>query len=170
MSGRFDSATLCACGHDGSAHEHFRPGTDCALCRPEQTCSKFRRASSRMRAMLRRAARGGLTPEPVATILSSGRDTRIDVRSADDAACCLVARFMQARAHLDDVIENLLGQEATARAGSPAARIPVQRSADSRGVATSIAAAIEALDLAYERWLDEDTDAGKASVDAPSRR
>jgi len=28
----------CTCGHGAAAHEHYRRGTDCALC----TCSKFR--------------------------------------------------------------------------------------------------------------------------------
>jgi hypothetical protein len=23
---------VCRCGHDHEAHEHYRPGTDCALC------------------------------------------------------------------------------------------------------------------------------------------
>lgn len=29
---------LCKCGHDRSAHEHYRGGTDCALCE----CNRFR--------------------------------------------------------------------------------------------------------------------------------
>jgi hypothetical protein len=29
----------CACGHGKQAHEHYRRGTDCALCR----CGKFSR-------------------------------------------------------------------------------------------------------------------------------
>jgi len=28
----------CTCGHAANAHEHYRRGTDCALC----TCPKFR--------------------------------------------------------------------------------------------------------------------------------
>jgi hypothetical protein len=28
----------CRCGHQANAHEHYRRGTDCALC----TCPKFR--------------------------------------------------------------------------------------------------------------------------------
>jgi len=31
---------LCRCGHRKLAHEHYRTGTDCALC----DCRKFRRA------------------------------------------------------------------------------------------------------------------------------
>ena len=31
--------TTCVCGHVQDAHEHYRPGTDCALC----DCPKFRR-------------------------------------------------------------------------------------------------------------------------------
>ncbi len=33
-----DTAT-CACGHQQEAHEHYRPGSDCALC----DCPRFRR-------------------------------------------------------------------------------------------------------------------------------
>ncbi|WIA98943.1 hypothetical protein [Curtobacterium sp. MCBA15_012] len=33
-------ASTCVCGHAEDAHEHYRPGTDCALC----DCPKFRRA------------------------------------------------------------------------------------------------------------------------------
>lgn len=29
----------CVCGDPGSVHEHYRAGTDCALC----SCRKFRR-------------------------------------------------------------------------------------------------------------------------------
>jgi hypothetical protein len=28
----------CTCGHAANAHEHYRRGTDCAMC----TCPKFR--------------------------------------------------------------------------------------------------------------------------------
>ena len=27
----------CTCGHDAQAHEHFRRGTECALCKPWRT-------------------------------------------------------------------------------------------------------------------------------------
>ncbi len=30
----------CRCGHDGDAHDHYRRGTDCALC----DCPGWRRA------------------------------------------------------------------------------------------------------------------------------
>ena len=33
-----DSAT-CVCGHPQEAHEHYRPGSDCALC----DCPRFRK-------------------------------------------------------------------------------------------------------------------------------
>jgi|GEM_PF-1800033 len=33
-----DAAT-CVCGHVQEAHEHYRPGTDCALC----DCQRFRK-------------------------------------------------------------------------------------------------------------------------------
>jgi hypothetical protein len=29
----------CVCGHPRDAHEHYRPGSDCALC----DCQKFRK-------------------------------------------------------------------------------------------------------------------------------
>lgn len=28
---------LCTCGHEKAAHQHYRRGTDCALC----TCPKY---------------------------------------------------------------------------------------------------------------------------------
>jgi hypothetical protein len=31
----------CTCGHGADAHEHYRRGTDCALC----SCPKFRAGS-----------------------------------------------------------------------------------------------------------------------------
>ncbi|SDT19158.1 hypothetical protein SAMN04488543_3261 [Friedmanniella luteola] len=31
----------CVCGHPGAAHEHYRRGTDCALCAPG-ACRHFR--------------------------------------------------------------------------------------------------------------------------------
>ncbi|MGD3261515.1 hypothetical protein QT366_22665, partial [Xanthomonas citri pv. citri] len=34
-----DDTTTCVCGHPRDAHEHYRPGTDCALC----DCPKFRK-------------------------------------------------------------------------------------------------------------------------------
>ncbi|HEY3869612.1 MAG TPA: hypothetical protein VGM10_14720 [Actinocrinis sp.] len=38
-----DSASaVCRCGHPGSAHEHYRPGSECAVCGLE-VCSRFRR-------------------------------------------------------------------------------------------------------------------------------
>lgn len=30
----------CQCGHDRVAHEHYRVGTECALCPPEQ-CTAY---------------------------------------------------------------------------------------------------------------------------------
>lgn len=32
-------AKTCSCGHGRTAHEHYRRGTDCALCR----CRKYHR-------------------------------------------------------------------------------------------------------------------------------
>lgn len=34
-----DDRVTCVCGHEQDAHEHYRPGTDCALC----DCPRFRR-------------------------------------------------------------------------------------------------------------------------------
>ncbi|MEU2349050.1 hypothetical protein [Modestobacter sp. NPDC049651] len=31
--------TVCACGHERVAHQHYRRGTDCALC----SCARYRR-------------------------------------------------------------------------------------------------------------------------------
>jgi len=42
-----DSANSCACGHTASAHEHFRPGSECSLCRSRRACTRFRHASPR---------------------------------------------------------------------------------------------------------------------------
>ncbi|PKZ63936.1 hypothetical protein CYJ73_19360 [Gordonia terrae] len=40
----------CRCGHDRAAHEHYRAGTDCALCGTGD-CPRFRR-NSRVRRLL----------------------------------------------------------------------------------------------------------------------
>lgn len=32
----------CKCGHDRSAHEHYRKGSECALCPADHPCSGFR--------------------------------------------------------------------------------------------------------------------------------
>nr|WP_296066554.1 hypothetical protein [uncultured Actinoplanes sp.] len=32
---------LCVCGHPHGAHQHYRPGTECASCE----CARFRRAA-----------------------------------------------------------------------------------------------------------------------------
>ncbi|KNA89727.1 hypothetical protein ABW18_18710 [Gordonia jacobaea] len=45
LAGR-DPDSTCRCGHPRAAHEHFRSGTDCAICGPEK-CPRFRRAWSR---------------------------------------------------------------------------------------------------------------------------
>lgn len=34
---------ICQCGHAFRAHEHYRRGTDCALC-PRGTCTNYRAA------------------------------------------------------------------------------------------------------------------------------
>jgi len=43
----------CTCGHAALAHEHYRRGTDCALC----TCPKFR-AGTAARGRDERGGRG----------------------------------------------------------------------------------------------------------------
>jgi hypothetical protein len=43
----------CTCGHGSDAHEHYRRGTDCALC----TCAKYR-AGTASRARPGRDSRG----------------------------------------------------------------------------------------------------------------
>jgi hypothetical protein len=37
--GKGDTGRSCRCGHGKRAHEHYRAGSDCALC----DCAKFRR-------------------------------------------------------------------------------------------------------------------------------
>lgn len=61
----------CACGHDRDAHEHYRPGSDCAMC-PEGVCMRFARPR-RTRFPWRRSGSSG--------------DTVIDLtESRDDAS------------------------------------------------------------------------------------
>lgn len=45
--GVFDPASQekCRCGHSATAHEHYRPGTDCSLC-PAGGCGRFRSNAS----------------------------------------------------------------------------------------------------------------------------
>ncbi|MEU8818318.1 hypothetical protein [Actinoplanes sp. NPDC048796] len=35
---------LCVCGHPRRAHEHYRPGAECALCEAA-SCPRFRRVT-----------------------------------------------------------------------------------------------------------------------------
>ena len=37
-------APPCSCGHERVAHEHYRAGTDCALCE----CARFARSRPRL--------------------------------------------------------------------------------------------------------------------------
>jgi hypothetical protein len=37
-SRRESSSRVCACGHPKQAHQHYRAGTDCALC----TCTRLK--------------------------------------------------------------------------------------------------------------------------------
>jgi hypothetical protein len=41
--GTLGSVRTCRCGHPLDAHEHYRKGSDCALC-PPGTCPRYRRA------------------------------------------------------------------------------------------------------------------------------
>lgn len=45
-----ETATACICGHFEGAHEHYRKGTDCALC----SCARFQ-VERRRRARGRRS-------------------------------------------------------------------------------------------------------------------
>jgi len=38
---RTPATTLCRCGHEAEAHEHFRSGSDCGAC-GAQECRRFR--------------------------------------------------------------------------------------------------------------------------------
>lgn len=49
------SDQLCRCGHRREVHEHYRRGTDCALCGVE-VCPKFRPQLGRLRGALHAAA------------------------------------------------------------------------------------------------------------------
>jgi hypothetical protein len=42
----------CICGHTGSSHEHYRAGSDCALC-PAGACARFR-ATNGLRGWIRK--------------------------------------------------------------------------------------------------------------------
>ena len=39
LLGTDTDTTTCVCGHQHEAHEHYRPGSDCAFC----DCPRFRR-------------------------------------------------------------------------------------------------------------------------------
>jgi hypothetical protein len=47
----------CTCGHGRSAHEHWRPGSECALC--SSVCTHYRPARSRSHGRLARGLRLG---------------------------------------------------------------------------------------------------------------
>jgi len=42
-SRRPDGGSVCDCDHGRSAHDHYRRGSDCSLCR----CARFRRPLTR---------------------------------------------------------------------------------------------------------------------------
>ena len=60
-----DESRMCSCGHRHTAHEHYRPGTDCSLC-PPGACHRFRAAGSPL---------AGLR-ELVTVVVRSGRGRR----------------------------------------------------------------------------------------------
>jgi hypothetical protein len=37
------AVSLCGCGHDAAAHEHYRAGSDCGACGADR-CGRFRAA------------------------------------------------------------------------------------------------------------------------------
>jgi hypothetical protein len=43
---RPSEASPCDCGHPRDSHEHYRPGTDCALC-PPGICQRYQRHGGR---------------------------------------------------------------------------------------------------------------------------
>ncbi|MCW0212471.1 MAG: hypothetical protein OJJ54_03860 [Pseudonocardia sp.] len=47
------STATCACGHEPDAHEHYRPGSDCALCGLD-ACTSYRPQGGTARRLLRR--------------------------------------------------------------------------------------------------------------------
>lgn len=53
-----EGAKLCICGHDRTAHEHYRSGSDCSLC-PTRSCRKFRSATSLRQGLSRLLGRAG---------------------------------------------------------------------------------------------------------------
>lgn len=80
---------ICQCGHGRAAHEHYRPGTECALCGPEVCQAYNGPRPSRWRSLLpksRRAAKpstprdGGTAP----TDLIRNDVTRHDVTPNDN--------------------------------------------------------------------------------------
>lgn len=53
MARQLERDAPCGCGHAHLAHEHYRRGTDCALCE----CEQFRLAPAPARKGLRRPGR-----------------------------------------------------------------------------------------------------------------
>jgi len=51
--GRTIDGPLCRCGHPREAHNHYRKGTDCALC-PVGGCIRFRAAEGGWRSLFRK--------------------------------------------------------------------------------------------------------------------
>jgi hypothetical protein len=43
----------CRCGHERRAHEHYRRGSDCAICKPG-ICRRYRRTWGRLGLLLAR--------------------------------------------------------------------------------------------------------------------
>jgi hypothetical protein len=75
-----NQATSCTCGHVRDAHEHYRRGTDCALCE----CPKFRAA--------RRGADADPTPAPTPDAdATTAADLVIDLRPEPAVAAATAA-------------------------------------------------------------------------------
>ena len=55
-----DASATCVCGHPQAAHEHYRSGSDCALC-GRTGCARFRSSrglGARLAGLLRRPPAG----------------------------------------------------------------------------------------------------------------
>jgi hypothetical protein len=50
--------SICVCGHAVAAHEHYRRGTDCALCSGRE-CPQFRNAAGLIGWLRRKVTQGG---------------------------------------------------------------------------------------------------------------
>lgn len=161
-----------------TAHEHLRAGDDRSLSgRPPTGWPRFRSVPSRLAAMLRRRAaripattalshvtshpRGAAassahsaTGARSCAVISLPRRPGHDPVGPDAHRCAVLARFVEARDHIDLVIAQLLIEDPGTPIGLLRAQTPTQRRSTRHSVSGSIADAIEAFDLAFEAWLD----------------